>query len=109
MKLVSYTAGGLGVFKFPTFFDPNGANTMNVWNAVIVSVFALLAGFVMMLFVKVPSLNKVEKSTSDAEKPVVKDDTINSPLSGEVISLDAVSDLFSLVEIWDKGSPLNQV
>ncbi|AND79098.1 beta-glucoside-specific PTS transporter subunit IIABC [Streptococcus pantholopis] len=98
LKLVSYTSGGLGVFKYPTFLDPEGINTMNVWNGVLVSVFAFVLGFVMMMFVKVPRLygkkavENEKKATSDSVPAAVQSDDLTSPLTGEVKALADVPD-----------------
>ncbi|MGV3010129.1 beta-glucoside-specific PTS transporter subunit IIABC [Streptococcus thoraltensis] len=100
LKLVSYTSGGLGVFKYPTFLDPSGVNTMNIWNGVIVSVFAFVVGFGMMMLAKVPALNSKaspkEMSSVDEDKKEntinITDEMINSPISGAVIELNQVPD-----------------
>lgn len=98
LKLVAYTSGGLGIFKYPTFLDPAGVNNMNVWNGVIVSVLAFAIGFAMMMFVKVPVLygKKVVAEvpeTLDEESLVeIKSEDLTSPVTGQVLALDQVPD-----------------
>ncbi|MFC3927639.1 beta-glucoside-specific PTS transporter subunit IIABC [Streptococcus caprae] len=101
LKLVSYTSGGLGIFKYPTFLDPAGVNTMNMWHGVIVSVFAFILGFVLMMFVKVPTLygNKeqavVQETKEDdhvVEPTVISNQILQSPLKGQVVALTDVPD-----------------
>lgn len=120
LKLISYTSGGLGVFKYPTFLDPAGVNTMNVWNSVIVSVFAFIIGFAIMMFVKLPTVsakaNTAERAVlPDNEKAeekkegvaTVHDELINSPISGDVVSLDHVPDPVFSTGAMGQGVAIN--
>ena len=98
LKLVSYTSGGLGVFKYPTFLDPDGINNMNVWYGVLVSIFAFILGFVMMMFVKVPELYSkkgtavTEEVPADSPLDTVQSEDLTSPVTGKVEALADVPD-----------------
>ncbi|SDL97016.1 beta-glucoside-specific PTS transporter subunit IIABC [Sediminibacillus halophilus] len=104
----AYVMGGLGVFQYPSFIHPEeGLNTAAIGALGAVGVGAVLA-FVLTYFFG--SVNKIEESTAEsglenktssdessreetaAGEEKVNDETIFSPLNGELRNLSEIED-----------------
>jgi PTS system beta-glucosides-specific IIC component len=80
--------GGLGVFGLPTFINPETNDiTSMIWAIIGVSAGAIVAFIVTLILFKDEKNN--EATTKKASSGT---NVINSPLNGEVLSLDAVED-----------------
>ncbi|MBY7142262.1 beta-glucoside-specific PTS transporter subunit IIABC [Virgibacillus sp. NKC19-3] len=94
-----YIYGGLGVFKFPSFINPEeGLNTAfmgSVIAAVIGTILAFLLTYFFGGFNKKEEKSTSEETSQPAEEKIeqnVKNEVIESPLNGEVKSLAEISD-----------------
>lgn len=101
-NVIQYTSGGLGIFRYPSYIDPSGANPMNMWHLVIGTVIAIVLSFAVQMFVKVPLLYgkeaaKADSPSSRSEQVVtplkeLTQETIAAPLTGTVVALSDVQD-----------------
>lgn len=101
-KVIQYSTGGLGIFRFPSYIDPSGNNPMNMWHVVIAAVAVTVISFVIQMFVKVPLLYgkeaaKADSPSSRSEQVVtplkeLTQETIAAPLTGTVVALNDVQD-----------------
>ncbi|WP_322922978.1 beta-glucoside-specific PTS transporter subunit IIABC [Paenibacillus campi] len=87
-----YILGGLGVFGIPSFIGPNGFD-LGFYGAMIGMVVSFVLGFVLMFFTKLtddePETGKTATPTNDV---LVKQETVFSPMKGDVIALSQVKD-----------------
>ncbi|WP_046225369.1 beta-glucoside-specific PTS transporter subunit IIABC [Paenibacillus dauci] len=93
MGTKAYIVGGLGVFGIPSYIGPNGIDS-GFYGAIIGMIVSFIVGFVLMFFTRLqedeaPGTGTKEKTGADA---AVKQETVFSPLKGEVISLTQVKD-----------------
>jgi len=93
MGTKAYIVGGLGVFGIPSYIGPNGIDS-GFYGAIIGMIVSFIVGFVLMFFTRLqedeaPGTGTKEKTSADA---AVKQETVFSPLKGEVISLTQVKD-----------------
>lgn len=93
MGTKAYIIGGLGIFGIPSYIGPNGFDS-GFYGALIGMVVSFIFGFVFMFFTKltddVPDgAAKTDAPTNDV---LVKQETVFSPLKGEVIALSQVKD-----------------
>ena len=110
-QLVGYTIGGLGIFLIPGAIDPAGVNTFNLVELIIVMVVALVLGFLMVYFTKIPTLYEetapqtagvdlsnmptdatVSASSTKNTDNVTEKDLIASPMSGNAVELANIKD-----------------
>ena len=103
-RVIAYTSGGLGIFIFPSYIDPNGVNHMNVVHMAIAVVISTVCGFVFTMGLKIPTLYETAPAphvdTTANSTPVAaencdkepKQDIIASPLTGTVVPLSEVPD-----------------
>ncbi len=92
MGTKAYIIGGLGVFGIPSYIGPNGFD-IGFYGAIIGMIVSFILGFVLMFFTKLtddePETGKTEPSNTDV---LVKQETVFSPMKGEVIALSQVKD-----------------
>ncbi|MFD1886282.1 beta-glucoside-specific PTS transporter subunit IIABC [Paenibacillus wenxiniae] len=92
MGTKAYIIGGLGIFGIPSYIGPDGFNT-GFYGAIIGMIVSFILGFVLMFFTKLtddePETGKTEPSNTDV---LVKQETVFSPMKGEVIALSQVKD-----------------
>ncbi|MBP6125994.1 MAG: PTS glucose transporter subunit IIA [Leptotrichiaceae bacterium] len=106
-KITAYMAGGLGIFKFPTFISPDGVGS-SFWVAIIISFLALVLGFVITMFVKIPLLYGEGSKDSIGNKSEIgknseKIEVLLSPLKGIVKKLSDVEDPAFSTEALGQG------
>lgn len=94
LDIKAYSIGGLGVFVFPSLIGPDG----NLSKVIIAIVGGVLA-FLIQLFVRVPNLygggsaKGEEKAEEVAPTPKeIQQEIIASPLIGNIVPLDQVTD-----------------
>ncbi len=92
MGTKAYIIGGLGVFGIPSYIGPNGFD-LGFYGAIIGMIVSFILGFVLMFFTKLtddePETGKTEVSNNDV---LVKQETVFSPMKGDVIALSQVKD-----------------
>ncbi len=94
LDIKAYSIGGLGVFVFPSLIGPDG----NL-SKVIIAIMGGVLAFLIQLFVRVPNLygggsaKGEEKAEEVAPTPKeIQQEIIASPLIGNIVPLDQVSD-----------------
>ena len=97
MDITLYMTGGLGIFKLPSFLNPAtpGILGKSFWAAVVSAVLALVLGFVVQLFMKVPTIYEEEvndKELKSESNVVLQDEILESGLQGNVVALSDVKD-----------------
>jgi PTS system beta-glucosides-specific IIC component len=91
-----YIIGGLGIFGIPSYIGPNGID-MNLWGAIIAIVVSFVLGFLIMFFAGFKDDEETDnKSTnnngSTKGETLVTQETISSPIKGEVKALSEITD-----------------
>ncbi|GKX67474.1 beta-glucoside-specific PTS transporter subunit IIABC [Inconstantimicrobium mannanitabidum] len=93
-----YMFGGMGIFGIPSYIGPAGMDT-GFYGAIISIIVSFLLGFLIMFFAgfkdEQPSEGKKEEKREGA---LVKQETVVSPLRGEVKNLSEIQD-----EAFSKG------
>ncbi|MGM9911163.1 MAG: beta-glucoside-specific PTS transporter subunit IIABC [Lacticaseibacillus absianus] len=106
-----YAFGGMGIFAFPSFINPKTGSYADLIHLIICGVIALVLGFVLTMFTKIPSLYGEEAAMTGAvathtataagnaavNQPEivesgVKAETLTAPLAGKAIKLSDVKD-----------------
>ncbi len=91
-----YMIGGMGIFALPSYIGPDGMNK-GFYGMAIAMVVGLVLGFILMLFTKFE--DDVNSNEQTKENTLVKQETIVSPLKGEIKPLSEVKD-----EAFSKGA-----
>lgn len=104
-NVTGYAMGGMGIFLYPAYIDPATGSFHSVIHLAIGTVIAIVASFIIMMLLKVPTLYTTVDSPVDgqatpaaptpAAKTVsasVKDETVKSPVTGQVVALADVED-----------------
>lgn len=109
---IGYNLAGLGIFSIPSFIDPSGQDSNNVWMYLLSIAIATLAGFMLTMLVKIPKLYDEETvdasdngaiyTESATNSAVVEtaatatQEIIASPLTGRAMPLtDAPDEVFA--------------
>ncbi|MFU2205721.1 beta-glucoside-specific PTS transporter subunit IIABC [Streptococcus pluranimalium] len=100
LKVTTYAIGGMGVFLYPSLVNPKTGDTNGMMWGIILTFVAIVIAFVIQYFVPVPTLygtpteEKVEEAGLVTAEEVVdiKQEIIASPLIGNVVTLENVSD-----------------
>lgn len=119
VELVTYRTGGLGVFAIPNYIEDGGALTANFWHRIISYGVAIILGFAIMMFVKVPNLEDDEglaeatpdvdgddtpgangstdsaatgTATTEEMQESAKQEIVASPLTGDIVKQDDIED-----------------
>lgn len=102
-NVLGYTMGGLGIFAYPSFVDPETGNLSGVYHMLIATVIAIVISFALTYITKVPKIfdeqnsnttdqQKQESDVEDSTNSNLKQEIIASPLTGKIVRLDDVSD-----------------
>lgn len=108
-NVTGYAMGGMGIFLYPAYIDPATGSFHSVIHLAIGTVIAIVASFIIMMLLKVPTLYTTVDSPVDGQatpaapapevKTVsasVKDETVKSPVTGQVVALaDVEAKVFS--------------
>ncbi|RKD71325.1 PTS system beta-glucoside-specific IIA component (Glc family) /PTS system beta-glucoside-specific IIB component (Glc family) /PTS system beta-glucoside-specific IIC component (Glc family) [Sinobaca qinghaiensis] len=100
----AYLIGGLGVFGFPSYINPEEDMNAAFWAIIGAVIVAFILAFVLTYFFG--GVNKVEtplEKNDKAVSPVNRVVTVDSPLTGQVIPLSDVSDKVFASEAMGKG------
>lgn len=104
-NVTGYAMGGMGIFLYPAYIDPATGSFHSVIHLAIGTVIAIVASFIIMMLLKVPTLYTTVDSPVDGQatpsapapeaKTVsasIKDETVKSPVTGQVVALADVED-----------------
>lgn len=104
-NVTGYAMGGMGIFLYPAYINPATGSFHSVIHLAIGTVIAIVASFIIMMLLKVPTLYTTVDSPVDGQatpaapapevKTVsasVKDETVKSPVTGQVVALADVED-----------------
>jgi len=88
-----YMLGGLGIFAYPSFVNPVTSDMSGMKSAMMISVLALLFGFVMgyPFYHDEKEDEKIFGAKKDGNK-ILEKEILTSPLIGEVMALEEVPD-----------------
>ena len=116
-----YAMGGLGIFAYPSFINPANGSFHSMIHMIIGTVIAIVLSFVMMMFLKVPTLygEPVMADTDSATtptpptpvvaEPVVQTESLTSPVNGAVLPLTEVEDTVFSSGVMGKGVAVQPV
>ncbi|MDV7751266.1 beta-glucoside-specific PTS transporter subunit IIABC [Enterococcus casseliflavus] len=104
-NVTGYAMGGMGIFLYPAYIDPATGSFHSVIHLAIGTVIAIVASFIIMMLLKVPTLYTTVDSPVDGQATTaapapeaktvsasVKDETVKSPVTGQVVALADVED-----------------
>lgn len=91
-----YIIGGLGIFGIPSYIGPEGID-MNLWGAIIAIVVSFVLGFLIMFFAGFKDDEEADNKATNNNGPtkgetLVTQETISSPIKGEVKALSEITD-----------------
>ncbi|MDT8715970.1 PTS glucose transporter subunit IIA [Clostridium sp. 19966] len=93
-----YMIGGMGIFGIPTYISPSGI-TAGFYGAIIAMIVSFVVGFLLMMVTGFKD-DEIQVVKKEAEGEVlVKQETVASPLKGEVKALSEVKD-----EVFSTGA-----
>ncbi|MFC6465242.1 beta-glucoside-specific PTS transporter subunit IIABC [Marinilactibacillus sp. GCM10026970] len=100
-----YIVGGLGLFAFPSYIHPENGIGMGFYGAVIGIAAAFILGLVLTLTIAYDPKIDSEPEKEDNLKPdtIVEDFEIASPIEGEVMPLESISDTAFASGLLGKG------
>ena len=110
--------GGLGVFQYPCFIDPATNDVSGMYSGMIVSAVAFAVGFGLTFPIYKDETPAVASTNSAPSQKVVivpnvepaaglKDETLQSPLTGELVALSDVPDEVFASGVLGKGIAVN--
>lgn len=109
-NVIAYNMGGLGVFLYPSFINPETSDLSSMYHMLIATGIAIVLSFVLTFLVKIPRIfdnNNASATTAGVEKDdviidsnnktnvktqVVKQEIIAAPIKGQVVELSDVPD-----------------
>lgn len=83
-----YVVPGMGVFGYTAFVNTSTGDFSGMTAAIIVSIFALIAGFILVYLTYKDDIQKKEKEETVKEQGI----GIGAPMKGQVIALSQVQD-----------------
>ncbi|MGL5416252.1 MAG: beta-glucoside-specific PTS transporter subunit IIABC [Clostridium sp.] len=91
-EVKGYVMGGLGVFGFFNFINPNG-DTSKVFSAMIAVLVGMAVSFVLTLILyKEEKQGQPINNTINSNEELITKEIIGSPLNGEIVPLKEVKD-----------------
>lgn len=96
-----YTMGGLGIFAFPAYINPNKGFDISFFGTLIAVGVAMIIGFVITYITYKDKSDSTEEKIKESEKneEVLKQEIFVSPVKGNVVPLDKVND-----EVFSSGA-----
>ncbi|ETT63254.1 PTS system beta-glucoside-specific transporter subunits IIABC [Paenibacillus sp. FSL R7-277] len=92
MGTKGYILGGLGIFGIPSYISPDGMDT-GFYGAIAAIVISFILGFILVFFSGFKDEEAVDsKSGGTARSNLVKQETVGSPLKGQIRALSELTD-----------------
>ncbi|MCI5773014.1 MAG: beta-glucoside-specific PTS transporter subunit IIABC [Erysipelotrichaceae bacterium] len=101
-----YTMGGLGLFAFPAYINPETGFDMSFYGTIIAVLVAMACGFILtwMFGYKNEEVNEEKPNQSLVEVDgLIKQEIYTAPVAGEVVPLEKVNDNVFASGIVGKG------
>ena len=106
MNLKEYIMGGMGIFEFPSFINPETGSFADVYVAAIGVVIAMVIAFVLTMIIykdqAKPEPKTEEKPAAEAQ-PLIDKESIVAPIEGKVLPLSEVKDPAFAQGVLGKG------
>lgn len=103
MGTKGYILGGLGIFGIPSYISPDGMDK-GFYGAIAAIVISFILGFILVFFSGFKDEEAAEsKSGGTARSVLVKQETVGSPLKGQIRALSELTDEAFLQAQWAKG------
>lgn len=109
----TFIMGGLGVFAYPNYINPNGPENFMI-QAIIISLVGLAFGFIATFMIYKDDVVASETSSVSASAPTTSsmlknDSVVYSPLKGSVIPLEQLEDAAFASGTIGKGLAINPI
>lgn len=92
MGTKGYILGGLGIFGIPSYISPDGMDK-GFYGAIAAIVISFILGFILVFFSGFKDEEAVDsKSGGTARSNLVKQETVGSPLKGQIRALSELTD-----------------
>lgn len=87
-----YTQGGMGIFAFPAYINPETGFDTGFYGALIGVGVAMLCGFTLTWLFGYKNSDVIKAETQMEQDTIVKQEIYSAPVAGKVIALDQVDD-----------------
>ncbi|MCQ4086957.1 beta-glucoside-specific PTS transporter subunit IIABC [Saccharibacillus sp. JS10] len=91
MGTQGYQIGGLGIFGIPSYIGPNGIDA-GFYGAIIGIVVSFILGMVITLFTFKDDVVATDETPTKKDASLVQQETVGSPMKGNVIALSTIKD-----------------
>ncbi|OWR28993.1 PTS beta-glucoside transporter subunit IIABC [Saccharibacillus sp. O23] len=91
MGTQGYRIGGLGVFGIPSYIGPSGLDA-GFWGAIIGITVSFFFGMVVTLFMFKDDAATTDNTPTKKDDSVIQQETVGSPMRGNVIALSTIKD-----------------
>ncbi|MGT2926237.1 beta-glucoside-specific PTS transporter subunit IIABC [Streptococcus cuniculipharyngis] len=110
-KPISYVMGGLGIFSFPAYVNPQTGDLSGMWVMIGGAVLAVVLSFIAQMLVPVPTLYGQASESQSKEvvaEPVadlkeISQEIVASPMTGQILDLADVPDPVFASGVMGKG------
>ncbi len=97
-----YIFGGLGIFAYPCYIDPNSGDVSGMYYAMLVSAVSAAVGFILTFVTykdeavaeaaPAPAAPAPATPATESAEPELKAETLASPLTGNLVSMENIPD-----------------
>lgn len=91
MGTQGYRIGGLGIFGIPSYIGPTGLDA-GFWGAIIGIVVSFFFGAIVTLFMFKDDAATTDNTPTKKDDSVIQQETVGSPMRGNVIALSTIKD-----------------
>ncbi|MEJ8303697.1 beta-glucoside-specific PTS transporter subunit IIABC [Saccharibacillus sacchari] len=91
MGTQGYMIGGLGIFAIPSYIGPNGLD-MGFYGAIVGIVVSFVLGLVITLVMFKDEVVATDSTPTKKDDSVIQQETVGSPMKGNVIALSTIKD-----------------
>lgn len=91
MGTQGYMIGGLGIFAIPSYIGPNGLD-MGFYGAIVGIVVSFVLGLVITLVMFKDEVVATDNTPTKKDDSVIQQETVGSPMRGNVIALSTIKD-----------------
>ena len=106
LKVNIYTFGGLGIFGYPCFINTVTGDISGMHNGIIVSIIGFVLAFIMAYPLYHDEADEADTENGSADK-LVKQETIVSPLTGNIVEMEDIPDEAFSTGVLGKGAAID--